>query len=92
MRKWIGIAAVTMAGLTGGALWAYAQVQPNNPRPAPPLQVQPPPQIISGADFGFRVDSVAPDGTPSGKIVVRQKGEWVEVRVTAAARRIDVVK
>jgi hypothetical protein len=90
MRKLFGIGVLSAATFATGALWAHAQVQPNNPRSAP--NVQPPPQIISGADFGFRVDSVAPDGTPSGKIVVRQKGEWVEVRVTAAARRIDVVK
>ena len=92
MRKWIAMGLVSAAALTGGALWGRAQVvQPNNPRTAP-NQVQPPPQIISGADFGFRVDSWGQDGTPSGKIVVRQNGQWIEVRITGAARRIDVVK
>jgi hypothetical protein len=66
------------AMFAGGVLWA----QPKN--------VQPPPQIISGADFGFRVDSVAPDGTPNGKIVVRQKGEWVEVALAGGLRRLNV--
>jgi hypothetical protein len=65
-------------------------VLPNNPRLAPPNVATQPPQIISGADFGFRVDSVAPDGTPVGKIVVHQKGEWVEVRLSISPRRISV--
>jgi hypothetical protein len=62
----------------GGVLWA----QPKN--------VQPPPQIISGADFGFKVDTVSSDGAVSGRIVVRQNGQWVEVRLTGGARRIDL--
>ena len=78
MRNWIGAATVMAVAFAGGVLWA----QPKN--------VQPPPQIISGADFGFRVDSIAPDGTPSGKIVVRQKGEWVEVALTGGVRRLNV--
>ena len=92
MRKWIGVGIVS-AAVIGGGLWPHAQqAGPNNPRVVPPLLVQPPAQIISGADFGFRVDTVAPDGSLSGKIVVRQNGQWVEVRLTASARRIDVVK
>jgi hypothetical protein len=83
----IGMAALVLTA--GGLLVTGQQVQPN-PRTAP--NTQPPPQIISGADFGFRVDTVAPDGSLSGKIVVRQGGQWVEVRLTASARRIDVVK
>lgn len=76
MTKWISASLVVAVAFAGGVLWA----QPKN--------VQPPPQIISGADFGFRVDSIAPDGTPSGKIVVRQSGQWVEVRLPTTARRL----
>lgn len=76
MRKWIGGGIATVA-LAGGVMWA----QPKN--------VQPPPQIISGADFGFRVDSVAPDGTPNGKIVVRQNGQWVEIALAGGVRRLN---
>ena len=52
MSRWtsIGVAALLIAV---GGLWASAQVQPG-PRPAP--NTQPPAQVISGADFGFRVD------------------------------------
>ena len=76
MAKWIGALAVSMIVFAAGMLWA----QPKN--------VQTPPQIISGADFGFRVDSYGADGTPVGRIVVRQNGEWVEVRVPVNARRL----
>ena len=78
MRKWIGAATVLAVAFAGGVLWA----QPKN--------VQPPPQIISGADFGFRVDSVGADGAVSGRIVVRQKGEWVEVRLAGGPRRLEL--
>jgi hypothetical protein len=77
----INIVAV-MVLVTVAGLWLHAQ---GRQAPAPT-----PPQIISGADFGFRVDSVAPDGTPTGKIVVRQNGQWIEVRLTVSARRADV--
>jgi hypothetical protein len=78
MAKWISASLVLATVFAGGVLWA----QPKN--------VQPPPQIISGADFGFKVDSVGPDGTVSGRIVVHQKGEWVEVRLTGGPRRLDL--
>ena len=78
MRQWICAIAVLTMVFAAGALWA----QPKN--------VQPPPQIISGADFGFRVDTVAADGTVNGRIVVHQNGQWVEVRLTGGVRRLDV--
>jgi len=76
MAKWIGASVVVAIAFTGGVLWA----QPKN--------IQPPPQIISGVDFGFRVDSYGADGTLTGRIVVRQNGEWVEVRLPVNARRL----
>lgn len=89
MRKWIGVSVISALALVGGGVWAHAQEQVlPGPRVAPPGPVQPPPQIISGADFGFRVDSVAPDGTPVGRIVVRQKGQWVEVTLSGGLRRL----
>jgi hypothetical protein len=86
MRKWIGVGLVSVAVIAGG-LWAHAQVQlPNGPRPAPG-EVRQPPQIISGADIGFRVDGVAPDGKPVGRLVVHQRGEWVEVTLAGTGVR-----
>jgi hypothetical protein len=88
MRNWIGIGFLSVATLIGGGLWARAQqVVPNNPRLVPPAPVQTPPQIISGADFGFRVDAWDGD-TPIGKVVVRHEGQWVEVRISPSARRL----
>jgi hypothetical protein len=87
MRKWIGVGIVSATVICGG-LWAHAQqVLPNNPRLTPPGVPQPPPQIISGADIGFRLDSVGADGKPVGRIVVRQKGEWVEVTLAGVGIR-----
>ena len=77
-----GVAALLLAT---GLLASAQQVQPN-PRTAP--NTQPPPQIISGADFGFRVDRVGPDGKPTGRIVVRQEGKWVEVVLSGGLRRL----
>jgi hypothetical protein len=90
MWKWIGVGIVSAATLAGGGIWAHAQVQVlPGPRQVQPVPSQPP-QIISGADFGFRVDSVAPDGTPVGRVVVRQKGQWVEVTLSGGIRRLSL--
>ena len=89
MRKWIGVSIVSTVTLIASGLWAHAQqVLPNNPRLNPQAQAQPPAQIISGADIGFRVDSISPDGAPVGRLVVRQKGQWVEVTLSGSARRL----
>ena len=76
MAKWIGASIVFALAFTAGVVWA----QPKN--------VQPPAQVISGADFGFRVEGYAADGTPTGRVVVRQNGEWIEVRLPVNARRL----
>ena len=88
MRKWIGVGAIAVVAFIGGGTWAHAQqVVPNNPRLTLPAQAQQPSQIISGADIGFRVDSISPDGTPIGRIVVHQKGQWVEVTLAGTSLR-----
>jgi hypothetical protein len=79
------IAALTVIG---GGIWAHAQQVLPSPRQAPVAPAQQPSQIISGADIGFRVDSIAPDGTPNGRIVVHQKGQWVEVTLSGGIRRL----
>jgi len=76
MVRWSAALLILIVAFAGGMLWAQSK------------NVQPPPQVISGADFGFRVDSYSPDGTPVGHVVVRQNGEWVEVRVPVNARRL----
>ena len=76
MRKWIGVGIVSAATLIGGGLWAHAQVQ-----------VAPPPQVISGAEAGFRVDGWEGD-TPVGRWVVRSGGKWIEPKLTGGLRRL----
>jgi hypothetical protein len=44
------------------------------PRPLPE------PRIVSGPDFGFRIEADQ-SGTPIGKLVVRVDGKWIEARV-----------
>jgi hypothetical protein len=74
------ILAATFAA--GRFTYAHAQVpQPQNP----PAQLRPQPRdplILSGSDFGFRVEGYGRDGQPLGRIVVRVDGRWVEPRET----------
>jgi len=46
------------------------------PRPLPE------PRIVTGPDFGFRIESDQ-GGVPVGKLVVRVDGKWIEARVGA---------
>ena len=90
MRRLFTIGVVS-AALVGGGLWVHAQ----NPHVLPSPRVAPVPgqsaeNVISGADFGFRIDSWAQDGTPVGKLVIRHEGKWVEIRIPATARRVSV--
>jgi len=89
MRKWIGVGVISAAAIISNGLWVHAQ----NPRVLPSPRVAPAPgqdepMVISGNDFGFRVDTWSADGTPVGKIVVRRDGKWVEVRIPVAPRRV----
>jgi hypothetical protein len=68
MRKWIAIwlaSLAVVAGLTT-VLTRAQDVRPQDPK------------IISGSDFGFRVDNTY-TGKPIGTLVVRVNGNWVEV-------------
>ena len=52
------------------------------------LNAQPvPPRVISGDDFGFRVQGRKGD-TPVGTLVVRVNGEWVEVQFAVGLKRV----
>ena len=45
-----------------------------------PPRALPEPRVVSGPDFGFRIESEQ-GGVPVGKLVVRVNGKWIEVRV-----------
>ena len=57
------------------------QQAPAQPRIFPPQVVPPPdqPRVVSGDDFGFRVESIDRNGRPVGRFVARVNGEWREV-------------
>jgi hypothetical protein len=39
----------------------------------------PEPRILSGDDIGFRVEGMDLSGKPTGHVMVRVNGEWIEV-------------
>jgi hypothetical protein len=63
VRARVVLIVIWLASFVGVGVWAQT----------PPQQ-----RVISGADLGFRVDGQARDGTPTGKLVVRINGQWVE--------------
>jgi hypothetical protein len=46
------------------------------------------PEVLSGADIGFRLDGVSADGTPIGTLVVRMEGKWVAPQFQSGVRRV----
>ena len=69
---WLASLVATAAAT---ATFAYAQSQPADPR------------IISGVDIGFRIDGRDPrTGNPTGTLMIRMAGEWVEVAPSAGLR------
>ena len=70
-----GLALVWVLSLFVVASAVKAQVF-EIPRPLPE------PKVVSGADFGFRVEADQ-KGTPVGKLVIRVDGKWIEARVAA---------
>ena len=72
------------AGFAAG--WTHAQVpgQPQNPAQQPRSQA---PVILSGPDIGFRLDVQGlADGRPTGRLVVRIDGRWVEAQWAVGVR------
>jgi hypothetical protein len=45
------------------------------------------PKVISGGDIGFRVEKMD-RGTPTGRLVVRVNGQWVEAGFAAGISRV----
>jgi hypothetical protein len=87
MWRWIALwvaSLVVVAGVTS----AFAAAQ--GPSQAlPPYATQAPApdaRVLSGQDLGFRVDSISRTGQPVGTFVVRVKGQWVPVGLTADVR------
>ncbi len=47
------------------------------------------PRILSGSEFGFRLDGIGHDGQPMGTIMVRVAGKWVEAGYSTSFRRVN---
>ena len=45
-------------------------------------------RVISGNDLGFRVDTVR-GGVPTGRLVVRINGRWVEAKESVGAAKLS---
>ena len=45
------------------------------------------PRVLSGSDFGFRIDGMSRDGAPIGTLVVRIDGKWVSPQFQPSVRR-----
>lgn len=73
-----------VAALVAGGAWAHAQQAPYQMLPPTP------PNIRTGADIGFRVDSTK-NGKAIGRLVVRLKsGDWVDVEFSTGPNLIPV--
>jgi hypothetical protein len=76
----ISIAITSCACLIGLGTWAFAQTWTPLPEPV----------VFSGPDIGFRVEGRTGD-MPTGKIVIRVNGKWVEVQIGGPPGNVFVV-
>ena len=73
-RRLVWVFVVALVAVA--AAWSHAQS----------LQFTPvTPTVVSGADFGFRVEGNR-GGTPVGTLVVKMNGQWVEAEVGGGGR------
>ena len=76
LHKRVGLAILWAASI--GAAGAWAQAPATSPQA---------PTVISGSDFGLRVDSWKGD-TPIGTLVARVNGRWIEVEFSVGMKRL----
>jgi hypothetical protein len=73
VRTIVGLASLWVVSLFLVASVVKAQV-------FEPPRALPEPLVVSGPDFGFRIESEQ-GGVPVGKLVVRVNGKWIEARI-----------
>ena len=76
----LALAGAFSAGVAVATVVTYAQGAVA-PTPIPP-------RVLAGADVGFRVEGMK-GATPTGNLVVRINGEWVEVDFTGGMKRLS---
>ena len=83
----LALAALVLAfTFTAGWLVSAQVVVPRiEPQPGAPQGQAP--TVISGDDLGFRVETDR-GGVPTGRLVVRVNGQWVEPRFSPGLRRL----
>ena len=78
-----------LASLIGVGAAGSAVAQQTSPPPSSGGIVQPlpDPRVVSGSEFGFRVERVRRDGVRVGTLVVKDGAQWVEAEIGYGMRR-----
>jgi hypothetical protein len=79
IRARLGLVVLWVASLAVVAPFARTQVLQTVPLPTP--------TIVSGSDFGFRIEGTQ-GATPVGRLVVRRNGQLVEVAFGTGVPRV----
>jgi hypothetical protein len=81
MRKLMAFWIFSLALVAGLASLVTAQVY------------RTPPEVISGNDLGFRLEGIdIRTGKPVGRLLIRQKGEWIVVGDPMEGRRLATLR
>jgi hypothetical protein len=85
MRHWKLLLLWALSLIVVGSISSFAQARrPGGTIPEVRIVTESP-TVVSGNDVGFRIERTQ-DGIPSGKIVVRLNGRWVDTATTASLR------
>ena len=77
MKKLVLCLLASLVAVIGVGSFTLAQTSQSEPR------------IVSGDDFGFRVEGTEPrTGRPTGTLMLRMDGEWVEAGWSGGVRLI----
>jgi hypothetical protein len=79
LRRSICLVAFSASAVVSAVAWGHAQA-PVTPAPHPPT-------VFAGSDFGFRVEGRT-GNTPTGSLVVRINGQWVDVDFSSGPKRL----
>ena len=83
IRSTVVVAVLWVFSLLAVGSIVKAQAYRTNPLPTP--------RVLSGADFGIRVEGEQ-NGVPVGPLVVRIDGKWVEVQIGTVNQKTRPVR